>query len=53
VPLDDLIQTGSMTVNLALNPASLKVGPDSVGAVTLAYIVKIRPSRPSEPENKE
>ena len=53
VPLDGLIQTGSMTVNLALNPASLKVGSDSVDEVTLAYIVKKRTGRPSEAEAKE
>jgi uncharacterized protein (TIGR00159 family) len=45
VPLDGLTQTGSMTVNLALNPASLKIGPDAVDKVTLAYIVKQREPR--------
>ena len=47
VPLDGLRQTGSMTINLALNPASLKVGPDAIDKVTLAFIIKKRTSGPS------
>lgn len=46
VPLDKIRKSGSITVGLALNPASLKVGPNSKDKVTVEYVV-------SEPEKSK
>jgi YbbR domain-containing protein len=44
VPLDNIEKTGRLSVNLALNPASLKVDQENFnGKVTIAYVVKLRP----------
>ena len=42
VPLNNLEAKGSITVNLALNPASLKIAPDSEEKVTITYVTKLR-----------
>jgi YbbR domain-containing protein len=42
VPLDNINKSGTMTVNLALNPASLKVAEGSKDKVTVTYVVKER-----------
>jgi diadenylate cyclase len=44
VSLDKIQQTGSMSVSLALNPASIKVEAGSTDKVTIAYSVKKRPA---------
>jgi uncharacterized protein (TIGR00159 family) len=42
VPLDDLEGEGTIAVNLALNPASLKTAPNSKEKVTITYVTKFR-----------
>jgi uncharacterized protein (TIGR00159 family) len=42
IPVDTLNQSGSITVNLAVNPAKLKLAPGYKNAVTVDYIVKNR-----------
>jgi YbbR domain-containing protein len=42
IPVDTLNQSGSITVNLAVNPAKLKLAPGYKNAVTVDYIVKKR-----------
>ena len=42
VPLNNLESKGSITANLALNPASLKIAPDSKEKVTITYVTKLR-----------
>ena len=42
VPLDNINQSGTTTVNLVLNPASLKIAPGSKDRIKLIYIVKPR-----------
>ncbi len=42
IPLDNIIKSGTTTVNLALNPASLKIAPGSKDKITVKYIVKKR-----------
>jgi hypothetical protein len=42
VPLDNIQETGTMTVGLALNPASLKIASGSPDEITVRYIVKKR-----------
>jgi diadenylate cyclase len=42
VPLDNLEVKGTITANLALNPASLKIAPDSKENVTITYLTKLR-----------
>jgi diadenylate cyclase len=42
VSLNNLLEKGSITVNLALNPASLKIAPDSKGKVTILYRTRLR-----------
>jgi uncharacterized protein (TIGR00159 family) len=42
VPLDNIRETGTMTVGLALNPASLQIAPDSEDKITIRYQVKKR-----------
>jgi hypothetical protein len=42
VPLDDLEGEGTIAVNLALNPASLKIAPNSKEKVTITYVTKFR-----------
>ena len=40
VPVDNLTSTGTITVGLALNPASLKIAPDSKDRITVKYVVR-------------
>ena len=40
VGLDNIKETGSTMVNLALNPASLKIAPGSKDKIKVAYVVK-------------
>ncbi|MGD8448047.1 MAG: diadenylate cyclase, partial [Desulfobacterales bacterium] len=42
VPLDNIDRTGSLTVRLALNPASLKIESGSKDRIKLTYVVKPR-----------
>ena len=42
VPLNNLEVQGTITVNLALTPASLKIAPDSKEKVTITYLTKLR-----------
>ncbi len=42
VPVDNIKKTGTMTVNLALHPASLKVAPGSKDRITVQYVAKER-----------
>ena len=42
VPLDNIDKSGTMTVNLALNPASLKIDPGSKVKITIKYVVEKR-----------
>jgi hypothetical protein len=42
VPLNNLEDKGTITVNLALNPASLKIASDSKEKVTITYATKLR-----------
>jgi len=39
---DTIEPTGKTIVNLALNPVSLKISPDSKNSVTVNYVVKER-----------
>jgi len=45
VPLNNLEDKGAITVNLALNPASLKIAPGSKEKVTITYATKLRDQR--------
>ena len=42
VPLDNINKTGTTTVSLALNPASLKIASGSKDRIKLTYVVKPR-----------
>ena len=42
VSLNNLAEKGTITANLALNPASLKIAPDSKEKVTITYVTKLR-----------
>lgn len=42
VPLDNLDVQGTITANLALTPASLKIAPGSKEKVTITYLTKLR-----------
>ena len=42
VPLNNLEDKGAITVNLALNPASLKIAPGSKEKVSITYATKLR-----------
>ena len=42
VPLNNLELKGTITANLALTPASLKIAPDSKEKVTITYLTKLR-----------
>jgi len=42
VPLNNLEVKGTITVNLALTPASLKIAPDSKEKITINYLTKLR-----------
>jgi len=42
VPLDNLEVKGTIAVNLALTPASLKIAPGSKEKVTITYLTKLR-----------
>jgi hypothetical protein len=42
VSLDNLTEKGTITANLALNPASLKIAPNSKEKVTITYVTKFR-----------
>ena len=42
VPIDNLRLEGTITVNLALTPASLKIAPGSSEKVTIAYRTRLR-----------
>ena len=42
VPLDNLEVKGTITVNLALTPASLKIAPNSKEKVTITYLTRLR-----------
>jgi len=42
VPLNNLEVKGTITVNLALTPASLKIAPGSKDKITITYLTKLR-----------
>ena len=42
IPLNNLKVKGTITANLALTPASLKIAPDSKEKVTITYLTKLR-----------
>lgn len=42
VSVDNMKRTGAISVKLALNPASLKIAPDSKDRVTVQYVLKKR-----------
>ena len=42
VPLNNLDGKGTIVANLALNPASLKMAPNSKEKVTITYATKLR-----------
>jgi YbbR domain-containing protein len=42
VSLNNLAEKGIITANLALNPASLKIAPNSKEKVTITYVTKLR-----------
>ncbi|MGD8292394.1 MAG: diadenylate cyclase [Desulfobacterales bacterium] len=42
VSLNNLVEKGTITANLALNPASLKIAPNSKEKVTITYATKLR-----------
>ena len=42
VPLNNLEVKGTITVSLALTPASLKIAPDSKEKITINYLTKLR-----------
>ena len=42
VPLDNLEVEGVLNVNVALNPASLKIAPGSEERVTIRYLTRLR-----------
>jgi len=42
VPLDNLGVNGTITANLALTPASLKIAPNSKEKVTITYLTRLR-----------
>lgn len=42
VPLNNLEAKGTITVNLALSPASLKIAPNSKEKVTIKYLTRLR-----------
>ena len=42
VPLNNLVGKGTIVANLALNPASLKMAPNSKEKVTITYATKLR-----------
>ena len=42
ISLDAIRTTGKMTVNIALNPVSLKIAPDSTDKITIHFVVKQR-----------
>jgi uncharacterized protein (TIGR00159 family) len=42
VPVDNIERSGITTVNLALQPASLKIAPDSEDKIAVRYVVKER-----------
>ena len=43
VALDTIDKSGSLPVNLALNPASLKIDQAANRKVTITYVVNLRP----------
>lgn len=43
VPLDGLDKSGEISVKLVLNPASLRIAPESKDKVTIHYVLKERP----------
>lgn len=47
IPLDNLDESGTVTVNLALNPASLKFASASEDKITIEYLVKKRLELPT------
>jgi YbbR domain-containing protein len=42
VLLDNLKGNGELTANLVLNPASVKIAPDSKNKVTIQYLIRSR-----------
>jgi hypothetical protein len=42
ISLDNIDETGRLSVNLALNPASLKVAEASSGKIVITYTVRKR-----------
>jgi YbbR domain-containing protein len=42
IPLDKIKKTGTITVGLAINPASIKIAPGSKKKITVNYVVKRR-----------
>jgi YbbR domain-containing protein len=42
IQLDNIKESGTTTVNLALNPASLKIAPGSKDKIKVNYVVKER-----------
>jgi len=49
IPLDNLTTSRSMTVNLALRPASLKVGPGFREKLVVEYVVKEKTAKEAKP----
>ena len=43
VPIEQIEKTGTITVNLALHPATLKIAPGSEDSITVQYVAKERP----------
>ena len=42
IPLDNIDKSGAITAKLALNPASLRIAPNSKNRITINYVVKER-----------
>ncbi|HSO67941.1 MAG TPA: diadenylate cyclase [Desulfatirhabdiaceae bacterium] len=49
IPLDNLTTSRSMTVNLALRPASLKVGPGFREKLVVEYVIKEKTAKEGKP----
>jgi hypothetical protein len=39
IPLDTITASGTLTANLALNPATLKIAPGLTSKVTIDYVI--------------
>ncbi len=42
IPLDNITTSGTVTANLALNPATLKIGPGLPNKVVIKYLIAVR-----------